>query len=201
MRTLRRLLPAVLVLAFAWGVPARAEDLPQPAAGAGPTTIDEVEEALTRLTERLERLFELAAKDPRFRVIETYTSYSIEDFGSSRRPVKAADLLDIVKDSEAPTALRDKAYEALTAREAIRFDPDLQMSRGQSGKPRNDWCRKHVTKLLYDKDQATREFAHRLLRGFYPDLRNAGVVRDYDPAKGTRTQWKRASAYWNKELR
>jgi len=75
---------AALLLLLVGGLLALAGD---PPAGRpeGPTTLGELDAALTKATERTERLMALAGKDVRFKLVEAYLAYSIEDFRSRKR--------------------------------------------------------------------------------------------------------------------
>ena len=97
--------------------------------------------------------------------------------------------------------LREAAYGLLTTKDRIRHDPNLQTSKGQHGKPRNDFCRKNVTKLLSDKNPYTRKFAHDLLKTYFRAHKDDPVVLDYDWKDGSRTKWRKVANYWNKVLK
>ena len=198
MKTSRLIVPALFVL-LVGGLLAVAGD-PPAARPTGPTTLSELDEALTKATERTERLLILAGKDRRFKKIEKYRAYTIEDFGNRRREIEAEDLLDILTDDEAPMDLRQAAFDAMTWKDAMRFDPDLVRERGKN-KPRADFCRSKVTKLLTNKDKYTRKFAHDLLVTYFKAHRTDLEVATYDPLNGTKTQWGKAKAHWNKVLK
>lgn len=198
MKTSRFLLP-VLFLLLVGGLLAVAGD-PPPTRPAGPRTVAQLDEGLTEATERLERLLALAARDRRFKLIEKYLTYTIEDFGNRRRDIEAEDLLDIMTDADAPEDLRKDAFKALTWKDAMRFDPDLIRERDKS-KPRAKFAMGKVTKLLTNKDLATRQLAHGLLVTYFKEHKNDPEVVTYDAVNGTKSQWGKAKAHWNKVLR
>ena len=198
MKTSRLILPALLLL-LVGGLLAVAGDVPAGPA-PGPTNLAELDEALTQATERTERLLTAAGRDRRFKQIEKYLAYTLEDFGNRRRKPKAEDLLDIMTDPTAPIELRQDAFHALTWADAMRFDPDLIKNRGKN-KPRAKFCMGKVTKLLTNKDKYTRKFAHDLLVKYFKTHKNDAEVVTYDALNGTKSQWTKAKAHWNKVLR
>ena len=190
-----------LLLVLGGTATSHADDPAQEAKPAGPGSAEELGKALDEQQARLEKLVALAAKDPRFRDVETYKAYRIEEFSSSKRPVEALDLLKIVSDPEAPMDLRKEALETLKRRQAQTFDPHLQRKRGQS-KPRNDWFRKHVVKLLRDRKSVwTRRFAHDLLITYFPSHKNETDVVTYDPKEGSPASWRKTAKHWDTVLR
>lgn len=195
-----RLLAPVLVLLLVGGLLAVAGDVPAPRP-QGPGTLDELDERLTATTERMEKLLFLAGRDPRFKLVEAYRLYTIEDFGKRRRDVEADDLLDILTDDEAPMPLRQAAYDALTWQDAMRFDPDLKTKPGEKDNPRADFARLKVTKFLTNRDKYTRKFAHDLLCAWFNSHRSDPEVVTYDALNGSKSQWGKAKAHWNKVLR
>lgn len=198
MKTSGPILPT-LILLLVGGLLALAGD---PPAGRpkGPATLGELDAALTKATERTERLMTLAGKDVRFKLVELYLTYTVTNFGDRRRDVDAEKLLDIMSDDEAPMDLRQDAFKALTWKDAMRFDPDLVKKRDKHT-PRADFCRSKVTRLLTKGDKYTRKFAHDLLVTYFPEHKADLEVATYDPVNGSKTQWAKTKAHWNKELR
>jgi hypothetical protein len=197
-KTSRHIAPA-LVLLLVGGLLAVAGDTPA-IRPPGPATLAELDEALTKATERTERLLAEAGRDRRFKDIERYLAFTLEDFGNRRRDPDPDKLLEILTDEDAPIDLREAAFGALTWEDAMRFDPDLMKNRGKS-KPRADWCRLRVTKLLTNRDKYTRQFAHNLLVTYFKTHKSDPEVVTYDALNGTKSQWGKTKAYWNKVLR
>lgn len=200
MKTPRSIVPALFFL-LVGGLLAVAGD-PPVGRPTGPTTLGELDEGLTKATERVERLLTQAGRDRRFQLIDKYSAYAIEDFRNRRREVEAEDLLDIIEDADAPPDLRQDAFDALTGKEAMLYDPDLLLL-GERGKrkPRAEWSRNKVTKLLTCRDEHTRNFAHKLLITYFDRHKGDTEIVIYDAFNGPPSQWKKARSYWNKVLR
>jgi hypothetical protein len=192
-------LPPVVLLLAVGGLFVFAEEPPTRGV-QGPASLPELDEALGRTASRLQDLVECAEKDPLWRKVELYRDYTVEQFADPKRTVKAEDLLDIMIDEDLVKDLRDAAFKVLTSKEAMQFDPDLVlMGRGRR-KPRAAWCRSKVVRLLKDREDKTRAYAHELLKIYFKGAARASVVVMYDPYNGDPKQWGKAIKHWNKAL-
>jgi hypothetical protein len=182
------LLPALVSAAAA---PARASD---------PATLDEAERALEEVTARLEQLVERANRDPRYRTLEVYRAYRIEDFRDPRRRIEAKDIVAIMGDPAATFAVRKDAYDLLVSERVKSFDPDLSTEQRGGRRPRQQFALRYVVGLVKEDDGTTAKLAHDLLndwftRPLHPDLRN------YNPRESTRQQKRKAYEAWRDILR
>jgi hypothetical protein len=185
----------LLLALLATALPARAEE------PSAPASVADLEKALDALRTRLEQLLKLAEKDKRLRRLETYVAYGPADFAEKRRDVEAGDLVEWLADADAPDELRQKAFDALTGQDAMRFDPDLKQDEGRGArKPRAAFATAKVIKLYLDRDAKTRELAHRLMQAWFPGHKMDPDILTYDPVGGNRANWQKAYNHWKKVL-
>jgi hypothetical protein len=165
-----------------------------------PSGLDAAQRELEEVVLRLEELVALANRDPRFRLIEIYKGYRIEDFRDSRRRVEAKDLVAILADPAAQFQVRKAAYDLLVSERAKNYDPDLSSEQRGPRSPRKQFALRYVLPLVKEDDGVTATFAHELLvdhhgRPLHPDIRN------YNPRESTRQQRRKAYDAWRDFLR
>jgi len=162
--------------------------------------VAELDRDLTATTEKLQALLQMAGKDARFRIVETYRGYRVQDFANRKRgDPDAEDLLDIMLDPTAPYDLRKYAFDTLTGTDAMRYDPDLVQVKDRK-KPRAKFAKAKVVKHLSHKDRFSRQFTHDLLCAWFSTHASDPAVATYDAQNGTRASWKRAEKHWRDVL-
>lgn len=173
--------------------------LPFGAGAAEPTNLEELDEALDVLTERLVEIKTLAARDERWRVLEAYARKSEEDFRKRREP-RAEDVLDVMIAADAPPELREAAKKHLLDVTATTLDPDL-IDRKDPTRSRTAFAKRHVVRHLSDKDEATRVLVHDLLLQLFPAAKRDIDIRSFDPLTESRAERKKAERAWQAFLR
>ncbi len=172
----------------------------QPAAPAGsrPSDLESMGQALDGLARRLDQLVTQASRDPRWDLVEAYRRYRTEDdFENRKRPVNAEKLLDIWSDSDAPTDLRQAAWDAMVIDSLPRnYDPDLVAGSKTSRKPRNDFARRKVVPLLSSDDPVNRQFSHDWLLKMIGKPPNESAIEAFDARKSTKNAIKEAQQAW-----
>jgi hypothetical protein len=165
-----------------------------------PRTLTELDTQLAALNQRLDHLIELANLHPRWRDLKEYLGYTARDLADSHRRVKAKDIVEMFADPTVPFDLRRQARDALASAFAMKNDPDLD--RGDNHrKPRNDFARRFVVKLVKDDDEYSRQLAHELLLKWFPQMGNDPAIGLYKARDGNRAGWRAAYNAWLKGLR
>ena len=169
-----------------------------PGGGRPPRTAEARRAALDDTERRLGELVETAKQDPRMTKVRRYLSWSkTEDFTNPRRDVYVKDLVEWLKDEDAPTALRDACRDALKSITQRSLDPDLSIEEGRNR--RAAFSRDRLVPLLTkagDKAEAARAYAAEILESYwhYPDP----DIQRFNPKEaGT---WAKAAAVYRNRL-
>ena len=193
-----RLVAVVLLLLVAGVRGAWAEEPPSLPPDA-PSSLEALNRALGALAQRVGALIEIAKKDPRHALVDSYLAQTEEGF-KERDRVKAKDLVEIMENPEASDDVRERAKEALASNAARSYDPDLLVERGQT-KPRNNFCQRHLVPMLKVDDPVARTLAQDLMLLYFREAQRDPSIGMFKPQSATKGQRDRAYKAWKRFLR
>ncbi len=188
---------AVLALLFAPGG-AVAEDTK---AKPKPRNLREMGERLTALAIQIQKLIEVASKDPDEARIDLYRSYTPKQMKKTRGRVRAEDIVGYMLDPKKHFDVRQKAWKALQEGAQFRGDPELSKTEKQGTKSkRAHFCERMLTKQLLHEDRIARKMVGDLLTTLWFGRRSGIAEIDrYSPTD--EKTWKPARRRWNTYLR
>jgi hypothetical protein len=169
-----------------------------PGSARPPRTADERRAKIDEAEKRLIDLVESARQDPRMAKVRRYLSWSkVEDFTNPKRDVSVKDLVEWLKDEDAPQALRDLCRDAMKSVTQRSLDPDLSIEEGRN--KRAALSRDKLVPLLSkagDKGEATRGYVAEILESYW-HFTDADIQR-YNPKDDS--TWTKAVAAYRKRL-
>lgn len=170
-----------------------------PGAARPPRTAEERRAALDATERKLADLVETAKQDPRTAKVRRYLTWSrTEDFTNPKRDVFVKDLVEWLKDEDAPASLRDACRDALKSITQRSVDPDLSIEEGRNR--RAAFSREKLIPMLTkagDKAESTRAYAAEILESYWhfaePDIARFNPKDD--------ATWAKAAAAYRNRLR
>lgn len=165
-----------------------------------PGTLAQLDKRLRDVTTRLEALVAEAKRDPNQRKLKIYLKYSAKEMKSSKREVRAEDLVEWMSNPEAKFEFRLAVKEALKRGATFLQDPDLSSNiKKGSGTNRGHFFRNKIVPLLKKDDRNTRTLAASLLFDVFGRLAGQKDIFRYNA--DDKSTWHPAYAQWRKHLK
>ncbi len=190
---MRRLALAVVCLAML-AVPA-AGDAPAAAALTGrPVGLKDVQQRLIDLSRSLDRLVAEANRDPRERRIAQYENYSSKELESTKRDVRAKDLVEWMVDPNLNFLARQAASKAILDGVRKSADVDLSADEKKGSMSARAWFfKEYVVEHLKHDDAKSRKLASDLLNEVW---RPGGVADIVTYKVDDSKTWSKARSAW-----
>lgn len=162
-----------------------------------PRTAADRRAQIDALGKHLDALRKEAEVDARAALVRTFLRYSNDRLGNTADRVRLEDLVEVVKDENAPAEIREEAAKAVVWDQAQRYDPDLDAAGKGLARPRAKFSKKYLLPMLVGKDDMGRAFANNMLQALWPGMRDPDIVNCRPGAKPACTA---ARVAWEKQL-